>query len=114
MNTYYELGSGVLKLIECSRSGDEGTADVTVRRLKDIVRKMDDKTVYSTMQMSIVFSELWKLPLNSVFEIDRQAIVVRQLREIYGEYNLVLGDLCKRRTRLSQTIEFIISLLSNV
>lgn len=95
MNTFYELGSGVTSLIECARRNDEESSGVTVRRLKDLVRKMDGKLVYSPMQMNIVFSELLRLPLDTSDDLGVQADVVRNIRTIYGENNIVLGDLCK-------------------
>ena len=95
MNTYYELGANVRNLLEHLRSNDENSISAISRHMKDIVRRMDDKTTYSPMQLSIVFSDILKISVGSAQELALQGIAVRQVRDIYGEYNLTLGDLCK-------------------
>lgn len=96
MNVFQQLGVGIGELIAFAKRDDEDSAGVTVRRMKDFVRRMDDKMVYSPMQMSMVFSELMRLPAGNPSDMDCLDTVVRQVRHIYGEYHPVLGDACKR------------------
>lgn len=94
MNLFQQLGIGVAELISLAKRDDEDSAGVTVRRMKDLVRRMDDKIVYSPMQMSMVFSELLRIPAGHPNDIEFLDTVVRQIRQVYGEYHPVLGDVC--------------------
>jgi hypothetical protein len=98
MNSFYDLAAGVAELVALAKRGEEESAGVTVRRMKDIVRRMGDSVVYSPAQMSVVFSELMKLPSTLGNDLDCLNTIVRQLRSIFGEYHPVLGDLCETIT----------------
>lgn len=87
------------ELIMLAKNGDEDAFGVTVRRMKDIVRRIDEKVIFSPIQFSIVFSEIMKLPHGSTNDLDALGTIIRQVRTIFGEYHPVLGDLCMMNHR---------------
>lgn len=97
MSVYYELASHAAAIVDAVSSGDDYTASARLRVMKDSVKRMDDKQPYSPFHLSLIFSSLFKLPIETEEEVDLQLTIALRIKDIYGENHIVLGDLCEKQ-----------------
>lgn len=95
MSVYYELASHAVAIVESVSIGDDYTTSARSRAMKDTVKRMDDKQPYSPFHLSLIFSSLLKLPIETEEDVNLQLEIALRIKDIYGENHIVLGDLCK-------------------
>lgn len=95
MSVYYDLGGHVAAIVSAVLCGDEYAASACARAMKDTVIRMDEKLAYSSFHLNLVFSSLFKLPIESIEEVNLQVEATLRLKDIFGDSHVVLGDLCK-------------------
>lgn len=95
MSVYYDLGSHVTAIVGSVLSGDEYATSARARAMKDAVKRMDDKQAYSPFHLSLVFSSLFKLSIETIEEVNLLLEVTLRIKDVFGDNHIVLGDLCK-------------------
>jgi len=71
--------------------------------MKDTVKRMDDKQPYSPFHLSLIFSSLLKLPIETEEDVNLQLEIALRIKDICGESHIVLGDLCKYALQSTNT-----------
>jgi len=103
MSVYYELAGHAAAVVEAVSSGDDYTASARSRAMKDTVKRMDDKQPYSPFHLSLIFSSLLKLPIETEEDVNLQLEIALRIKDIYGENHIVLLDLCKYALQSTNT-----------
>lgn len=103
MSVYYELAGHAAAIVDAVSSGDDYTASARSRAMKDTVKRMDDKQPYSPFHLSLIFSSLLKLPIETEEDVNLQLEIALRIKDIYGENHIVLGDLCEYTSRCIAT-----------
>jgi hypothetical protein len=95
MSVFHDLSGLVNEIIKSVKEKDKERVTVYTRSMQDIVKKMDPKGGYTPMQMSLVFSEIFKSHFLVAHDFELLSNIVRELKEVYGETHLVLADICE-------------------
>lgn len=95
-NSFYDLANQISIITKCLKTGDESGARNATLIAKNINARMADNKTYTKFQVNLVFVDVLNfMTLDSDKFSDGQRKCIAFLREIYGDQNIVLSDICK-------------------